>query len=193
MMFSPGRSGTSSVDPISHRSRHRSPEHLKAAVPWFRLERITESVERAQQPGFRRWSAIASRISDTSDGRLLSDTNVPGHKCSRMSAFDTAFGRRSISSASRSNAFGESRTSFLALQTCRVSESNVRSSNCSRTSDQSFALCDDSTSTSPLWTAPGILMMLPRPLRSYPSCRCPVTLTRAPLRGAPPLVTTHRL
>jgi hypothetical protein len=28
--------------------------------------------------GSRRWSAIASRISETSDGRLLSETNVPG-------------------------------------------------------------------------------------------------------------------
>ena len=72
---------------------------------------------------------MASRTSETNDGRLLPETNVPGQSRSWMSAFETGRGRCSISSASRSKALGESRTSGPAHHTCRRSASKVKSPN----------------------------------------------------------------
>jgi serine/threonine protein kinase len=70
----------------------------------------------------------------------VAHTNVPGQRCSRMSAFDTARGRRSMRSARRSKAFGETRISVPRDHNWRASESNVRSSNSRRTASDPLVL-----------------------------------------------------
>src|SRR5262249_48270007 len=64
--------------------------------------------------------------------RFAGETWIPGQRCSWMSDFETAFGRRRIKRSSRSKAFGDSATPRPRRITCRASESNVQSLTASR-------------------------------------------------------------
>src|SRR5512138_201907 len=82
--------------------------------------------------GFRASSPSAARSSTTRFARLAGETNVPGQRCSWISAFETALGRRRMRSSRRAKALGERGTVRPRRTTSRESESNSQSPTPSR-------------------------------------------------------------
>src|SRR6185503_3145692 len=82
--------------------------------------------------GSAAWSPSVALRSAMRAARLFSETNVPGHRRSKISCFDNAFGRFSISTRNSSNAFGVRWISCGPESSRRSSKSMTNSSKASR-------------------------------------------------------------